>query len=172
MNRTHIAAFALALALIAPAGGNALAVGAAGWAVRSAGPESISGPESLSKLVVPAKYNQRNWSRHGVRRGQRHRRGFSHRRRHGLGGLFFSFVVPYYPYYPYYGYRPYYPRGDPSPPPPAYVPSRAYAPSAGSVSDRRSNCREVVMDVVIGGVEQEAYATVCEQADGSWKIVN
>ncbi len=164
MNRPHIAAFALALALIAPAGGGALAAGAAGWAVRSASPESFSSPESLTKLLIPARYKQRHRSRNWSRRGHRQRRGYRYRHGYGLGGLFLSLVVPYY------GYRPYYPRGYPyPPPPPSYTPSAGPAPAPAP--DPPSNCREVVMDVVIGGVEQEAYATVCRQPDGSWKIV-
>lgn len=33
-------------------------------------------------------------------------------------------------------------------------------------------CREFTRRVVIGGVEQEAYGTACQQEDGSWKMIS
>ena len=41
---------------------------------------------------------------------------------------------------------------------------------AGPAPDQPSDCREVVMEVIIGGVEQKVFRTVCQQADGSWKM--
>ena len=121
------------------------------------------------------RFAQRDRHRFGKRRGHRH--GFRHR--HGRHRFSFAFVFPYY--FPYYGHRPYYRYGydDPYVPPaasaqapepaPAYPQPAEPAPATPEVS---SYCREIIMDVVIGGVEQTAYGTACRQPDGSWKIAN
>lgn len=33
-------------------------------------------------------------------------------------------------------------------------------------------CREYQQTVIVGGQEQSAYGTACQQPDGSWKVVN
>lgn len=46
------------------------------------------------------------------------------------------------------------------------TPTRTFESTGGQA------CREYQMKVVIGGKEEDAYATACRQADGSWKRVS
>jgi surface antigen len=41
----------------------------------------------------------------------------------------------------------------------------------GTASDG-SACREYQQTVTIGGKTERAYGTACQQADGSWRIIN
>ena len=56
------------------------------------------------------------------------------------------------------------------------IPAPSYAQPAEPVPaptpEQESYCREIIMDVVIDGVEQQAYGTACREPDGSWKIKN
>ena len=111
----------------------------------------------------------------------------------------FGFPVPYpaltyYPsaYYPpaYYPPRPYYapPQGYPPPPPPpsSYPPGASGAalppnspvaegtPPANYVSPQGTtpgNCREVQRPLKLEGRSVMAYCVVCQQPDGSWRII-
>ncbi|MDH3739664.1 MAG: RT0821/Lpp0805 family surface protein, partial [Alphaproteobacteria bacterium] len=42
----------------------------------------------------------------------------------------------------------------------------------GRNTQTNAYCREYQTTVVVGGREQEAYGTACQQPDGSWKVVN
>lgn len=42
----------------------------------------------------------------------------------------------------------------------------------GRNAQTNAYCREYQTTVVIGGQEQSAYGTACQQPDGSWKVVN
>ena len=192
MNRMKIAACTLALALTAITSGSAFGANYGGWAAKS-NVRSYGG-----NFIVPAASDQRHMTGRKFRRGNKHnfrrgnhkfRRGNKHkfgrrpgrrfRHRHGRHRFSFAFVFPYY--FPYYGHRPNYRYGydDPYVPPaasaqapepaPAYPQPAEPAPATPEVS---SYCREIIMDVVIGGVEQTAYGTACRQPDGSWKITN
>ncbi len=162
MTRLNLLASAVVLALAATAGGSAFGAGYASWAVKPPGRIYGSIPavaaEFKRHLVSGVRFER------GHRRGFRkpRRRGFRRRHRYWPDRYFFSFAFPLYGYYRYDRYD--YP----------YVPPPAAAPSAGPapVPDESSACREIVMDVIIGGVEQKAYGTACQQADGSWKITN
>ena len=164
---------AVGLALTATTSGSAFGANYGGWAVKA------PGQTYGNSLVVPAASKQRHMSgqkfkrgnRHTFRRGHRSRRG--HRFRHRRHS--FAFVFPYY--YPYYGYRRYRRYDYPYAPPPAYAqtaPSYAQPaePAPAPTPEQESYCREIIMDVVIDGVEQQAYGTACREPDGSWKIKN
>ena len=167
MTRLNLLASAVILSLAATAGGSAFGAGHAGWAVELSGKVDGGNRLVLAGLVL-AGFERHRVSRYGFERGHRHRfgkprrRGFRHR--HWRDRYFFSFAFPYYGHYRYDRYD--YP----------YAPPLAPAPSAGpappTAPDESSDCREIVMDVIIGGVEQKAYGTACQQADGSWKITN
>ena len=45
-------------------------------------------------------------------------------------------------------------------------------PAPAPTPEQESYCREIIMDVVIDGVEQQAYGTACREPDGRWKIKN
>ncbi len=85
MNRTTIAACALALALTATTSGSAFGAIYGGWAVKA------PGQTYGNSLVVPAASKQRHMSgqkfkrenRHTFRRGHRFKRGNRHTFRHG-----------------------------------------------------------------------------------------
>ena len=124
-------------------------------------------------------HTSRRGNRHTFRRGHRLRRG-----RHSFA-LEFPYYYPYY--YPYYGYRRYRPYDYPYAPLPAYAqPAPSYAqpaeptptaqpaePAPALTPEQEAYCREIIIeDVVIGGVEQQAYGTACREPDGSWKIKN
>ncbi len=125
MNRTTIAACALALALTATTSGSAFGAHYGGWAVKA------PGQTYGNSLVVPAASKQRHMSRQKFKRGNRHtfRRGQNFKRgqklkrghtlRRGHRRHSFGFVFPYY--YPYYGYRRYRRYDYPYAPPPAYA---------------------------------------------------
>ena len=181
MNRTTIAACALALALTTTTSASAFGANYGGWAVKALG------QTYGNSLVVPAASKQRHMSGqkfkrgHTFRRGHRLRRG--HRFRHRRHS--FAFVFPYYyPYYYPWRYRPYdYPYA-PLPtytqPAPSYAQPAEPAPTAQPAEpapaltpEQEAYCREIIIeDVVIGGVEQQAYGTACREPDGSWKIKN
>ncbi len=65
-------------------------------------------------------------------------------------------------------------------PPPAYAPPAQPAPVSAQPAEpepaptpgESTYCREIIMEVVIDGVEQTAYGTACRQPNGSWKITN
>ena len=166
MNRTTIAACALALALTATTSGNAFGANYGGWAVKA------PGQTYGNSLVVPAAAKQRHMSGQTFKRGNRHTF-----RRHS-----FAFVFPYY--YPYYGYRRYRQYDYPYAPPPGYaqlppgyaqqapIYAQPVEPAPAPTPEQESFCREIIMDVVIDGVEQQAYGTACREPDGSWKIKN
>lgn len=42
----------------------------------------------------------------------------------------------------------------------------------GTNTQTGSLCREFQTTIVVGGQEEQAYGTACQQADGSWKITN
>ncbi len=51
--------------------------------------------------------------------------------------------------------------------------------NAGSVTPTRDGysssgryCREYQQTIIVGGQEESAYGTACQQSDGSWEIVN
>ena len=86
-------------------------------------------------------------------------------------------VVGYYPpvyYPPVYYPPPYYP-------PPSYYPPADYAPpanysppAAGSTPPQTSatgNCREFHQTISVDGKPVKASGTVCQQPDGSWRIM-
>ncbi len=157
MTRLNLLVSAVVLAFAASAGGSAFGAGQAGWAAKAASHEygaNSMAPAEFKRQFVSSERFGRGY-RHGF--GKPRRRGARHRPRYWRDRYFFSFAFPYYRYdrydYPY------------APPP---VP----APSAAPAPDGPSDCREVVMDVIIGGIEQKAYGTACQQADGSWKITN
>lgn len=51
--------------------------------------------------------------------------------------------------------------------------SGSYTPvREGTSKTSGSYCREYQQTVIVGGQEQSAYGTACQQPDGSWKIVN
>jgi len=167
MNRTTIAACALALALTGTTSGSAFGANYGGWAVKA------PGQTYGNSLVVPAASKQRHMSGQKFKRGNRHTFRRGHRFRHRRHS--FAFVFPYY--YPYYGYRRYRRYDYPYAPPPAYTqtaPSYAQPaePAPAPTPEQESYCREIIMDVVIDGVEQQAYGTACREPDGSWKIKN
>jgi hypothetical protein len=41
----------------------------------------------------------------------------------------------------------------------------------GPVAQEAQNCREFQDTVTVGGTQQRAYGTTCQEADGSWHIV-
>ena len=177
MNRTTIAACALALALTTTTSASAFGANYGGWAVKALG------QTYGNSLVVPAASKQRHMSGQKFKRGHTSRRGNRHtfRRGHRLrrGRHSFALEFPYYYpyYYPYYGYRRYRPYDYPYAPLPAYAqPAPSYAqpatPAPAPTPEQESYCREIIMDVVIDGVEQQAYGTACREPDGSWKIKN
>jgi hypothetical protein len=43
--------------------------------------------------------------------------------------------------------------------------------SAAPPAPAAQNCREFQDTVIVGGTQQRAYGTTCQQADGSWHIV-
>ncbi len=170
MNPTKIAACTLALALAATISGTAFAANYGGWAVKP------SGQTYGSNLIVPAASDHRQMTGRKFRRGNRHRFRRGHRFRHRRRS--FAFVFPYY--YPYYGYRHYHRYDSAYVPPPAYAPPAQPAPASAQPAEpepaptpgESSYCREIIMEVVIDGVEQTAYGTTCRQPDGSWKITH
>ncbi len=174
MNRTKIAACTLALALTAITSGSAFGANYGGWAVKP------SGQTYGNSLMVPAAFKHRQMSGHKFKRGDRHRfrprhkRRFRHRhRRHRHS---FVFVFPYYGHRHYYRYGYDYPYVPPVASAQAPEPAPAYPqpaePAPATTPGESSYCREIIMDVVIDGVEQTAYGTACRQPDGSWKITN
>ena len=202
MNRTTIAACALALALTTSTSASAFGANYGGWAVKAPGQTygnslvvpAASKQRHMSGQKFKRGHTSRRENRHTFRRGQKFKRGNRHtfRRGHRLrrGRRFrhrrhsFAFVFPYYyPYYYPWRYRPY---DYPYAPLPAYTqPAPSYAqpaepaptaqpaePAPAPTPEQESYCREVIMDVVIGGVEQQAYGTACREPDGSWKIKN
>jgi len=42
----------------------------------------------------------------------------------------------------------------------------------GRNTQTNAYCREYQTTVIVGGQEQSAYGTACQQPDGSWKVVN
>ncbi len=49
----------------------------------------------------------------------------------------------------------------------AVVPTRT-----GTNAQTGQFCREFQTTIVVGGREEDAYGTACQQPDGSWKIIN
>ena len=109
MNRTHIAALALALALTGTMGSPAFAANYGARAVKS-----FAQAEG-GNLVVPVRSRQGHRSGRNFGRGHRsgrnfgrgHRSGYGYRHRHSR--FSFAFVFPFYYFFPYYPYYPYYP---------------------------------------------------------------
>ena len=66
----------------------------------------------------------------------------------------------YVPPHPYYAYPP--------PPPPTY--GAPVANAAPAPMPTPPNCREFQQTITVNGVEQKAYGTTCQQADGTWRI--
>ncbi len=99
MNRTHIAALALALALTGTMGSPAFAANYGARAVKS-----FAQAEG-GNLVVPVRSRQGH--RSGRNFGRGHRSGYGYRHRHSR--FSFAFVFPFYYLFPYYPYYPYYP---------------------------------------------------------------
>ena len=44
-------------------------------------------------------------------------------------------------------------------------------PTRDGYSSSGSYCREYQQTIFVGGVQEQAYGTACQQPDGSWKIV-
>lgn len=92
----------------------------------------------------------------------------------GFPAVFPPPAIGYYPpayYYP----PPYYP-----PPPPYYPPANYSAPTGYSppVTEStspqpaaRGNCREFHQTISVDGNPVKAFGTVCQQPDGSWRIM-
>ena len=45
-------------------------------------------------------------------------------------------------------------------------------PTRDGYSNRGNYCREFQQTIMVGGREQEAYGTACQQPDGSWEIMS
>lgn len=45
-------------------------------------------------------------------------------------------------------------------------------PSAAAQSPAQDKCREFQTTIVIDGKREPAHGTVCQQADGTWRVVN
>jgi hypothetical protein len=56
------------------------------------------------------------------------------------------------------------------PPPPALPPASAVSVPSSSASS--SNCREFSDTITVGGQPQQAHGVACQQADGTWRIVD
>jgi hypothetical protein len=101
-------------------------------------------------------------------------------------GHYHNYYRPYYrPYYRSY-YRPYYPPVVVAPPV-VYAPPVIYAPPPAVIVQRpvqavptsdiyRANngqyCREFQSTAIIDGVSQPTYGTACQDAGGTWRVVN
>lgn len=51
-------------------------------------------------------------------------------------------------------------------------PTPILAPASAQSETQQQNCREFQKTVTIGGKPQQAYGTMCQQPDGSWKTVS
>jgi len=189
MNRTAIAACALALALTATTSGSAFGANYGGWAVKA------PGQTYGNSLVVPAASKQRHMSgqkfrrgnRHTFRRGHRFRGGHRFRHRRHFRQLYFYGYAHYYGPRHYYAYKDYYlpyyitpywtgyaqPRGQYIQPQVTYVqPIVDYQRAVPPRFPLPPGCRmirEYQTRVAVGGKYVDAYGDACLQADGSWK---
>jgi surface antigen len=48
----------------------------------------------------------------------------------------------------------------------------SYTPTRDGYSSSGRYCREYQQTVVVGGQQQSAYGTACQQPDGSWQVIN
>ena len=50
--------------------------------------------------------------------------------------------------------------------------SGSYTPVRDGQTESGKYCREYQQTIIVGGQEQQAYGTACQQPDGSWEIMN